>query len=76
MEQKTIENILNKYVIEAPSMGRSVILADRIDEVAEEIHQQLLQQTQCTTQLPLHDTNGYCRVCGRGDWYCDSDSHK
>jgi hypothetical protein len=49
MELKTIENILNKYVIEATSMGRSVILADRIDEVAEDIHQFLLQQTPCTT---------------------------
>ena len=38
--------------------------------------QQLLQQTSCTVQLPLHDANGYCRVCGRGDWYCDSDRHK
>jgi len=35
-----------------------------------------LQQTACKTQLPLHDENGYCRVCGRSDWYCDSDSHK
>lgn len=45
MEQKIIEDILNKYVIESPSMGRSVILADRIDEVAEDIRQHLLQQT-------------------------------
>lgn len=45
MELKMIENILNKHVIEAPSMGRSVILADRIDEVADDIRQFLLQQT-------------------------------
>jgi len=51
MEQRKIEDILNKYVIEAPSMGRSVILADRIDEVAENVHQQLLQQTDCYTAL-------------------------
>lgn len=50
MELKMIENILNKYVIEAPSMGRSVILADRIDEVADDIRQFLLQQTPCCTQ--------------------------
>lgn len=53
MEQRKIEDILNKYVIEAPSMGRSVILADRIDEVAENVHQQLLQQTDCYTALEL-----------------------
>lgn len=52
MELKMIENILNKYVIEAPSMGRSVILADRIDEVAEDIQEHLLQQTACYTMLP------------------------
>lgn len=56
MEQKMIEDILNKYVIEAPSMGRSVILADRIDEVAEDIRQFLLQQTPCTAKL-------VCPVC-------------
>lgn len=73
MELKMIEDILNKYVIEAPSMGRSVILADRIDEVAEDIRQFLLQQTPCTTHVcqcqRLHGFTmiggySYCNTCG------------
>ncbi len=59
MELKMIENILNKYVIEAPSMGRSVILADRIDEVAEDIRQFLLQQCSVSGR-----SEQVCHICG------------
>lgn len=45
MEQATIENILNKYVVDAPGTGRYVILADMIDIVAKDIYEQILNHT-------------------------------
>lgn len=58
MEPNTIEDILNKYVIEAPSMGRSVILADRIDEVADDI-----RQFYCAKPLVSGRSEQLCGTC-------------
>ena len=44
----------------------------QLDEAKEKIEK--LQRI--TNPRSLYDENGNCRICGKGGWKCDSDSHK